>query len=57
MAIRNHHKLQIAYQYFDYKLFSRHCDICKDFRPEIPAIHSETVEKIQIWPFYQFLAQ
>jgi len=28
------------YQYLDYKNFSRHCDICKDFRLEIPAIHS-----------------
>jgi len=24
----------------DYKLFNRHCDICKDFRFEIPAINS-----------------
>ena len=22
------------------RLFSRHCDICKDFRLKIPAIHS-----------------
>ena len=32
----------IACQYLGYKQFSRHCDICKDFRFKIPAIHCST---------------
>ena len=32
-----------CYQYLGYKLFSRHCDICKDFRLEIPVIHSRNM--------------
>ena len=31
------------------RLLNRCCDICKDFRFEIPEIHSETVEKVQKW--------
>jgi hypothetical protein len=38
----------LSYQYLAYKLFSRHCDICKDFRLEIPAIHSSDNHNI-IW--------
>ena len=31
-------------QYLDYKLFSRHCDICKDLRLKIPAINSRYMQ-------------
>jgi len=27
-----------------YNLFNRHCDICKDFRLEIPAINSRNLQ-------------
>jgi hypothetical protein len=31
-----------SHQYLAYKLFSRHCDTCKDFRLKIPAIYNAT---------------
>jgi len=29
----------LSYQYLAYKQFTRHCDICKNIRLEIPAIY------------------
>ena len=48
VVIRNRvSQLVFSYQYLGYKQFCRHCDICKDFRLEIPALHSRCTKPLR----------